>query len=137
MKATVLAAVALALGSGCVSAPRALHYAAIATEVAAEGSLACDAVSTHELLRNPNLMETNAVMGTRPSIGGEAIYFGSIGAGVAGLNEAFAYGAELGRPSTKRRVVADIWRVVANVTMFAIEVDAIQNNRGFGPTCGI
>jgi hypothetical protein len=114
-----------------------LHGAAIGTEVAAEGSLACDAVSTHELLaHHPNDVEVDdSALGQRPGIAREFEYFGGVGLALAGFNQAFAVGYDH-RP-LRERVIADAWRTVANLVMLGVELGAVQNNRVLGPTCGL
>lgn len=127
----------MVLIAGCADMPRAVHYAAIATEVVAEGSLACDAMSTHTALQTDiGSHEDNPLMGLHPDTGMEVGYFGGIGAGVAGANAAFAIGGE--HATAKHQLAGDVWRIVLNVIVTGVEVDASMNNvtRGAG-FCGL
>ncbi|HEY1814911.1 MAG TPA: hypothetical protein VGG74_21335 [Kofleriaceae bacterium] len=120
---------------GCADMPRAVHYAAIATEVVAEGSLACDAASTHtalvegEMAHDPTIHETNTALGAHPDVGAEVAYFGGIGVALAGVNETFEFGGEHMRGATERhRVAADLWRIATNLVVTGIEIDAAAYN---------
>jgi len=102
-------------------------------------SLGCDAVSTHESLAgHPNRIEMNdSVLGQHPSIGREAAYFGGIGAGVVAWNEGLQLAGERGDRSSRRRVVADLWRIAANVIILAVEIDSVENNQPYAKGCGL
>ncbi|HTR51986.1 MAG TPA: hypothetical protein VMJ10_14825 [Kofleriaceae bacterium] len=119
----VILVLALAL-VGCV------HAAAIATESAAIASLACDGGSTHTALESSRYIETNPVMGERPDPSVQAAYFGGAGAAVVGINELLAHGLD--------PTAGDVWRIIANVAIIGVEVDAVYGNSSIGvPVCGI
>ena len=128
---------ALSVVPACVPGQRVLHYAAITTEGFAEASLACDAVSTHELLvHHPDAIETNdSALSAHPTIAREVEYFGGIGLALAGFNEAFDIHYDT--KTERQRIVSDAGRLVANIAMIGVEASAIQNNRELGPTCGL
>ena len=113
-----------------------LRIAAAATELLAEGSLACDATSTRAAMKAPSRFtggvkfEENQLLGPDPSIDDEVAYFGAIGAGLAGLNYVFTLGVN--------HAAGDVWRIIANVAILAIEADAIANNDTVGAHgCGL
>lgn len=112
------------LFAGCspASMRNGLHYAAAVTEWTAQGSMACDAGSTHNAMGNSKYFETNPVMGDHPSNTTQAAYWGSWSVGIAAYN----------------RVLPDILRIAANTVLIAVEVDAVASNTSLGvPTCGI
>jgi hypothetical protein len=116
----ILVAAAL---SACTPATmkRGLHYVATATEIGAQGSLACDAGSTHSAIAHGNT-ETNVIMGEHPSDGTLGVYFATSAALVAGYN----------------RVLPDILRIAANVTIAGAEFAAVANNVQWqGGACGL
>lgn len=113
--------VALTL-SACTPATmrRGLRYVAIATEVTAQGSLACDMGSTHSAMAHGN-SETNVILGEHPSDGTLGVYFAGTAAIVTGYN----------------RVLPDILRIMANVAVTGAEIAAVSNNLAWqGGACG-
>lgn len=103
--------------TGCFSF---VHRAAQVTEIAAYGSLACDAGSTDTAVRG-GYHEQNSIMGDHPGTGVVAAYFVGVGAAVLGLN----------------RVSPDWLRIVGNLTMVVVEVRAERGNNSIGvPVCG-
>ncbi len=98
-----------------------MHRAAQVTELAAYGSLACDAGSTDTAVHN-GYVETNPVMGEHPGTGVIAPYFATVGAAVTGFN----------------RIAPNWLRIVGNITMAVVEVQAVRGNTSLGvPVCGI
>lgn len=116
-------AITLALAAGCspTTVRRGLHYTAIATEIGAQGSLACDAGSTRVAIHDYHAPEQNPIMGDHP--GGDVIgaYFVGSSVGVAAYN----------------RVLPDILRVAANVIVIGAEFSAAVGNSQAIPTMGM
>lgn len=127
-----------ALAALAACAP-ALHIAATVTEVAAEASLACDAVTTDEIIGSKwhglTVYETEGggVLGEFPSTARIAEYFGGIGMALAGFNATFV--VRYGQHTEAQRIVADAWRIAANLVIVGVEVDAIRNNAEYGGRC--
>lgn len=100
---------------------RGLHYVAIGTEISAQGSLVCDAGSTHSAIAHGNT-EQNLIMGEHPGDGTIGMYFIGSAALVAGYN----------------RVLPDILRIVTNVTVTGAEIAAVAGNvQWSGGACGL
>jgi hypothetical protein len=106
-------AVLAVLASACSPATmrRGLHYVALGTEVAAQGSLACDAGSTHRAIETGGT-EQNPIMGTHPDGSVIGAYFVGVGAGVTAYN----------------RVLPDILRIVGNTIIIGAEFAAAAGN---------
>ena len=96
-----------------------LHYTAGVTEVAAQGSLACDWGSTNASIGH-GYYETNPVMGTHPDHSVTEAYFVGIGTGVAIYN----------------RVLPDILRIAVNLAVVTTEVGAVRSNHDVGAEPG-
>jgi hypothetical protein len=120
-------ALILTAATACTPATmrRGLHYAAGATEVLAQGSLACDAGSTRWAVEGPGagkFMETNAIMGDHPTGRNVATYFAASIVVTAGAN----------------RVLPDILRIAGNLVLIGVEYDAVSSNTSVGvPLCGL
>lgn len=115
--------------SGCA---QTIHWTANVTEVAALGSLACDAGSTHDALTygGGRFYETNPIMGAQPTTNQQVAYFGGVTAGLVGINYAFTKG--------QNHVAGDVWRILANVLVTGVEYYAVKANTDVGvPLCGI
>jgi len=121
VKAVIIAL--LLVGCSPATVRSGLHRAAQVTEWAAQGSVLCDAGSTHEaLLHSDRYYETNYVMGSHPDGSVQAAYWTGIVGGIAIYN----------------RVLPDILRVAANTIVIGIEYDAVSSNTSLGvKTCGI
>lgn len=97
------------------------------TEGAAYASLACDAGSTRWAIRTGGYVEQNPVMGEAPSGGEIAGYFAGIGGITYAMNRAYGHGSD-----------GDVWRIVTNLVVIAMEQDAIRGNHDAGvPLCGL
>jgi len=121
--------VVLALSTGCSAA---LHRSAQATEVLAQGSLACDGLSTHVAVRSGNYYETNPMIAGQPSDGVLAGYFGFVGGSV------FMANRMTGSLLEKHSDAASLLRIGMNLAALAVEVDSIQYNQGHRvPVCGL
>lgn len=121
MRLNILLLVAATAACSPATVRSALHYGAITTEVMAQGSLVCDAGSTHSAI-NRGYMESNPVMGSHPDGQVVAAYFTGTAAGVAIYN----------------RALPDILRIAANLIVVGVEYDAVSYNTSVGvPLCGI
>lgn len=99
---------------------RGLRITAVATEVLAQGSLACDAGSTRSAVQLGG-QEQNLVMGTHPDGSVITAYFVGSGVGVAAYN----------------RVLPDILRVAINVLVIGGELAAASGNSSANPRVGM
>lgn len=110
-------------GCSVQTAQRAMHRAAQITEWSAQASMVCDAGSTHAAMESPKgYMESNVIMGPRPSNGTQAAYWSSTMAGIAVYN----------------RLLPDTLRVIVNSVVIGVEITAVQGNTVAGvPVCGI
>lgn len=98
-----------------------LHHIALGTEIAAQGSLVCDASSTHMAIELGG-HEQNLVMGDHPGDGMIAGYFLASSAAVYGVN----------------RVLPDALRIILNTVIVGAEIAAVQGNSSWGtPACGL
>lgn len=108
-----------------------LHRAAQASEFVAQGSLACDAVSTHVGMRRGG-SEENPMLGVHPDDTRLGLYFGTIGGGVYAGNRLITHTLD------KHPELASLARLAFNGSVLTIEVDAINNNVQVGiPLCGL
>jgi membrane protein required for beta-lactamase induction len=121
--------IALALVLGACGAT--LRHAATVTEVLAQGSLACDGLSTHTGLRM-GAEEQNPVLGPHPDDRRLGSYFALVGGGAYALNRWIA------SADARHPVLAPLARIVINSAILEAEVRAVQFNTDGGiPLCGI